>query len=206
MRRQLLPALRILLVFTVVLGVAYPLAVLAVGQLAFADAADGSLIEDASGEVVGSSLLGQSFATEPYFWSRPSASGPLANGTPSTPEAPVDPSDISLASSGGSNLGPTNPDLLDTVADRVDAYRAAHDLAPDAAVPVDAVTSSGSGVDPHISIANARIQAGRVATARGLELAGVLDLVDEHTEARVLGLGEAGVNVLQLNLALDAAE
>lgn len=207
MRRQLFPALRILLAVTVLCGIAYPLAVLGVGQVAFADRADGSLVSDDAGTVIGSSLLGQQFAGPDYFWTRPSASGPLASGAPGTPDAPVDPTDLSLAYSGASNLGPTNPALLDTVEERVLAYREAHGLAPHDPVPVDAVTSSGSGVDPHISIANAELQAARVAAARGLDVADVLALVDDHTDDRSLGvLGEPGVNVLALNLALDQTE
>jgi len=189
---------------TVLCGLAYPLAVLVVGQVLFPDQAEGSLARDGDGTVIGSSLLGQQFAGPTYFWTRPAASGPLASGTPGSPDAPIDPGDLSLAASGGSNLGPTNPTLLDTVADRVEAYRRAHDLGDDTPVPVDAVTASGSGVDPHISIANARLQAPRVARERGLEVAAVLDLVDAHTDDRTLGLlGEPGVDVLSLNLALD---
>jgi K+-transporting ATPase ATPase C chain len=196
-----------ILAVTVLCGVAYPLAVLGVGQLAFGHQADGSLVEDRQGVVVGSSLLGQQFRGPQYFWARPSAAGALASGTAGTDEAPVDPTDLSQASSGGSNLGPTNPDLLSTVADRVVAYREANGLAEDAAVPVDAVTSSGSGVDRHISVANARIQAHRVANERGLDVDDVLTLVDDHTEGRTLGLfGEPGVNVLELNLALDGLQ
>lgn len=203
----MLPALRMLAAITVLCGFAYPLAVLAVGQLAFAHAADGSLVESDSGAVVGSSLLGQQFSDPQYFWPRPSAAGPLASRTPGTEEAPVDPADLSLAYSGGSNLGPTSADLLDTVAERVVAYRHANGLAAGVAVPVDAVTASGSGVDPHISVANARLQAGRVAAERGLDVDEVLALVDDHTDGRVLGVfGEPGVNVLELNLALDEAE
>lgn len=203
MRRQLLPALRALLAMTVLCGILYPLAVLAVGATVFADQAEGSLVTDSNGDVVGSSLLGQQFVGDDWFWTRPSSAGALASGTASTPEAPVDPSDLSLVYSGGSNLGPTNPALLDTVAERVVAYRAAHGLADDVSVPVDAVTSSGSGVDPHISVTNARIQAARVATARGLDAGEVDGLIDEHIDDRALGLlGEAGVNVFELNLAV----
>jgi K+-transporting ATPase ATPase C chain len=190
MRRQLLPAILSMVVFTVLLGFAYPLVVTAIAQVAFNDKADGSLIE-VDGEIVGSELIGQSFTQPGYFWSRPSAAG--ADG-------------YDAAASSGSNLGPTNPDFLATVDERVAAYRAAHGLSDDALVPVDAVTTSGSGLDPHISVANARIQAGRVAEVRGVPVDEVLALVDDNTEGRSLGfLGEDGVNVLRLNLALDEA-
>jgi len=203
MRRQLLPALRLLLVCTVVLGLAYPLAILGVAQVAFKAKADGSLVS-VKGTVVGSSLIGQQFSAPKYFQPRASAAGPLASGTPSTPDAPVDPSSLAQANSGGSNLGPTNDTLLSTVEERAAAYRQANGLAADAQVPVDAVTASGSGVDPHISVANARLQAPRVARERNLSVDQVNQLVDASTVGRTLGvLGEPGVNVLALNLALD---
>lgn len=205
MRRQLLPALRLLLVCTVVLGLAYPFAVLAVAQAAFTVKADGSLVS-VNGTVVGSSLIGQQFSDPKYFQPRASAAGALASGTPSTPDAPVDPTSLAQANSGGSNLGPTNETLLSTVEERAAAYRQANGLDADAQVPVDAVTASGSGVDPHISIANARLQAPRVAQQRSLSVDEVNRLVDAHTDGRALGvLGEPGVNVLALNLALDGA-
>ena len=189
MRRQLLPALRMLAVLTVLTGILYPLAMTGIGQAAFGSKADGSLIRDASGTVVGSSLIGQSFDGERWFHPRPSAAGDGYDAT----------------SSSSSNLGPTNPELLDAVAERVDAYRADNGLAPDATVPVDAVTASGSGLDPQISVANARLQAARVAEARGLTVDRVDALIDAHTHGRSLGfLGEPGVNVLELNLALEA--
>jgi K+-transporting ATPase ATPase C chain len=179
-----------MVVFTVLLGFAYPLVVTAIAQVAFNDEADGSLIE-VDGEIVGSELLGQSFTQPGYFWSRPSAAG--ADG-------------YDAAASSGSNLGPTNPDYLATVSERVAAYRDANALSDDVPVPVDAVTTSGSGLDPHISIANARIQARRVAEARGVAVDEVLVLVEDNTEGQSLGfLGENGVNVLELNLDLDAA-
>jgi potassium-transporting ATPase KdpC subunit len=190
MRRQLLPALTMVLVLTVLTGVAYPLLVTAVAQVGFSDEANGSLVEDADGEVVGSSLIGQRFTEPRYFHPRPSAAG--------------DGYDPTLSS--GSNLGPTNEVLLDSVAERIAAYRDENALGDDVEVPVDAVTASASGLDPHISVANARLQAARVADERGLPLDDVLDLVDEHTSSRDLGfLGERGVNVLALNLALDEA-
>lgn len=203
MRRQLGPALRMVLVLTVICGLAYPLAMTGVAQALFAEKADGSLVE-VDGEVVGSSLLGQTFSTPGYFHTRPSAAGALASGSLVDGE-PVDASDLSAVASGASNQGPNNPDLLQAIEERAAAYRAVHGLADDVAVPVDAVTASSSGVDPHISVANALLQAPRVAAERGLGLEQVRALVDEHTAGRALGfLGEAGVNVLELNLALDA--
>lgn len=203
MRRQLVPALRMVLVLTVICGLAYPLAMTGVAQALFADKADGSLVE-VDGEVVGSSLLGQTFSTPAYFHTRPSNAGALASGSLVDGE-PVDASDLSAVASGASNQGPTNPDLLASIEERTAAYREINGLADDVAVPIDAVTGSNSGVDPHISVANARLQAPRVADERGLTLEAVLALVDEHTRGRSLGfLGEAGVNVLELNLALDA--
>lgn len=204
MRAQLSAALRALLVLTVLTGIVYPLAVLGVAQLAFQDKADGSLVER-DGQVVGSSLLGQAFTGPGYFHSRPSAAGAAASGSLVDGE-PADPTDLSVVASGASNLGPTNDDLLAAVRERVEAYRLENRLPPGAAVPVDAVTSSGSGLDPHISVANAELQAPRVAGARGFPLATVRELVRRHTSGRSLGfLGEKGVNVLELNLSLDAA-
>lgn len=189
MRRQLAPAIVVFLALTLLTGVVYPLAVTAVAQVAFHDEANGSLVER-DGTVVGSRLLGQEFEGDEYFQPRPSAAGAGYDGT----------------ASGPSSLGPTNPTLLDDVRERVAAYRRENGLPTDAVVPVDAVTSSGSGLDPHISPENARLQASRVARSRGISLARVLELVGEHTTGRSLGfLGEPGVNVLELNLALDAA-
>jgi K+-transporting ATPase ATPase C chain len=174
-------------VFTLVCGVAYPLFSTLIGQVAFGEKADGSLIKR-DGVVVGSKLIGQTFVAPEYFHSRPSAAGGGYDGSASS----------------GSNLGPTNPDLLSAVNDRAVAYRDENGLAPDALVPVDAVTASGSGLDPHISIANARLQIPRVASERGLDLAVVSELVDKYTDGRnFLVLGEPGVNVVELNLALD---
>ena len=199
-RQQLLAGLRAVLVLTVLTGVFFPLAVTLVGQLAFEDKADGSLVRQ-DDDVVGSSLLGQSFTQPEYFHGRPSAAGAAASGSEGG-----DPDDPTQIASSASNLGPTNPDFLDRVADAVAAYQDQNGLGEDTRVPVDAVTSSGSGLDPHISVANARLQANRVADERGLDLDTVLALIDDHTDGRALGfLGETGVNVLGLNLALDDA-
>ena len=189
MRRQLVPALLAFVVFTLLVGVLYPLAVTGVAQLTMGDRADGSLVRR-DGAVVGSSLLGQPFDGAEWFHPRPSAAGDGYDG----------------AASSASNLGPTNPDFLSTVEERVDAYRSLNSVPTGTEVPVDSVTASGSGLDPDISPENARIQAPRVAASRGLELAQVLELVEEHTHERTLGfMGEERVNVLALNLALDAA-
>ena len=190
MRRQLLPAIKTLLVFTVLVGLVYPLTMTAVAQGLFPDKANGSLVRDSHGTVVGSALLGQPFSASRYFHPRPSAAGDGYDPT----------------STGASNLGPTNPQLLDQVTQRAESYRQTNGLADTTLVPVDAVTASGSGLDPHISVANAELQAPRVARARGLPLDVVRRLIDEHTDDRSLGfLGEPGVNVLELNLALDGS-
>jgi K+-transporting ATPase ATPase C chain len=200
MRRQLVPALISMVIFTVLLGVGYPLLTTGIAQVAFSDKANGSIVE-AKGKAVGSSLIGQAFvdkdgnALPQYFQSRPSA----ATGADGKTAAGYDPT-LSL----GSNLGPTNPDFLKAVAQRVKDYRELNRLGDDVQVPVDAVTASGSGLDPDISIANARLQAARVATERGLSKSRVLKLIGQHTGGRTLGiLGEKTVNVLELNLALD---
>ena len=188
MRRQLVTGLLMTIALTLVLGIAYPLVVTGVSQVAFNNQADGSFVENAGGKVVGSSLIGQSFTKPEYFHPRPSAAG-----------AGYD----ALASS-ASNLGPSSQKLLAGVRQRVAEYRRQNGLAPRARVPVDAVTASGSGLDPQISVANARIQARRVARARGLPVDQVLRLVAAHTQSRPLGvLGEKAVDVLTLNLALD---
>jgi potassium-transporting ATPase KdpC subunit len=185
--RQLRPAFLSVIVFTLICGVAFPLFSTLIGKVAFGDKADGSLIKR-DGVVVGSKLIGQSFVAPQYFHPRPSAAGAGYDGSASS----------------GSNLGPTSPDLLSAVSDRVAAYREENGLAADALVPVDAVTASGSGLDPHISIANARLQTARVAKTRGLDVAVVTKLVDKYTDGRQLWvLGEPGVNVVELNLALD---
>jgi K+-transporting ATPase ATPase C chain len=176
-------AFLMLLALTGLTGVAYPLAVTGIAQLVFPRQANGSLIAGA-----GSALIGQPFDDSRYFWSRPSATSPFPDNA---------------TASSGSNLGPTNDKLLDAVKGRVEALRAA-DPGNRAEIPVDLVTASASGLDPHISPAAAYYQAGRVARERGLDRGAVERLIREHTEGRWLGLlGEPGVNVLQLNLALD---
>jgi len=185
--RQLRPAIVSMVALTVLLGLAYPLAVLAVNQVAFNDKANGSLVK-VDGKVVGSRLIGQGFASEQYFHPRPSAAGAGYDGQ----------------SSSGSNLGPSNPDYLKSVEERTVTYRKENGLAKDAPVPADAVTASGSGLDPQITIANADLQAPRVAEARSLSLKKVQSLIQDHIDERPLGiLGDPGVNVLELNLALD---
>jgi K+-transporting ATPase ATPase C chain len=186
-RSTLLTAVRALLVFSVLLGIAYPLLVTGIAGLAFRDQANGSLIEQGA-KAVGSTLIAQPFSDPGHFWSRPSATSPK----------PYD-----GGSSSGSNQGPINPALKDAVADRIKALREA-DPGNTAPVPVDLVTASGSGLDPHISPAAAEYQVARVAKARGLPPEKVRALVAQHTEGRTFGvLGELRVNVLALNLALE---
>jgi potassium-transporting ATPase KdpC subunit len=180
-----------LAVFTLVCGLAYPLLVLGVGQVAFPGAAGGSLVER-DGRAVGSRLIGQSFDDDRYFWGRPSAAG----------EDGYDPT-----ASGASNLGPTSKQLADNVAERLDALLRAHPGKTAADVPAELVTASASGLDPHISPAAADFQVERVARARGMDAAAVRRLVRAHTDGRTFGvLGELRVNVLELNLALDAEQ
>ena len=182
-----LPSLRMLAVLTVLTGVVYPLITWGIAQVAFPGAANGSLIAQ-NGKVVGSTLIGQPFDDPKYFWSRPSATSPQPyNG----------------AASSGSNQGPTNPALADAVKDRIKALRDA-DPGNAAAVPADLVTASGSGLDPEISLAAAEYQLARVAKARGMQADAVRALVNQNTTGRTFGvLGEARVNVVNLNLALD---
>jgi K+-transporting ATPase ATPase C chain len=183
-------------ILTVFLGLAYPLAITGVAQAAFPYQANGSLIRVASGAVVGSELIGQEFTSPGYFWGRPSATIDADSG---------DARPYNAANSTASNLAPTNQKLIDAVAERTATYREANGLAPDAMVPVDAVTSSGSGLDPHITPTNAFLQAGRVAQARGVSPGEVSELIEQHVEGRALGfIGEPRINVLKLNLALDA--
>jgi K+-transporting ATPase ATPase C chain len=167
----------------------YPLVVFGIGQTLFHNQANGSLLVDKDGTIHGSRLLGQQFKSDKYFQSRPSAAG---NGYDAT-------------SSGGSNLGPTSSNLVSTITQRISDYRTQNNLDTNTPVPADAVTASGSGLDPHISVRNAELQAPRVAKARNLPVEKVLTLVRANTDATSLGiLGEPGVNVLPLNLALDA--
>ena len=185
--RQLRPALLMLVLMTVITGVAYPLAVTGVAQAAFHRKANGSLVK-VNGKIVGSALIGQTFADAKYVHSRPSAAGEGYDGT----------------SSSGSNLGPANPALLGAVKQRVTDYRKENSLSVDVQVPADAVTASGSGLDPQISVANARLQAARVAKARGLSADIIAKTIAANTAGRPLGvLGDPGVNVLLLNRALD---
>lgn len=182
-------SIRALIVFTVVTGAAYPLIVTGIAQLAFKRQANGSLVTQDQ-KVVGSSLIGQPFSDPKYFWGRPSGTSPQP---------------YNAASSSGTNQGPTNPALKEAVEGRVKALRDAGGDAS-ASVPVDLVTGSGSGLDPHISPAAAEYQLARVAKARNLPEDKVRALIEQHTEGRQLGiLGEPRVNVLELNLALDAA-
>lgn len=168
---------------------AYPVAVWAIGQVVFSSQASGSLIVTKDGAKAGTSLLGQGFTASNYFHPRPSAAG--AAGYDAT-------------HSGGSNLGPTSRTLIENVKQRIEDYRKENSLAPYVLIPADAVTTSASGLDPHISPANARLQAARVARERGLSLDQVSRLVEQYTDAPSLGIfGDPGVNVLKLNLALD---
>ena len=192
--KQFFSHIRGAVVSTLVLAVVccglYPLIVFGISQLLFRDQANGSLITGANGSVRGSKLLGQAFSDAKYFHPRPSAAG---NGYDAT-------------SSGGSNLGPTSRKLNDAIKDRVAAYRKENGLSENDSLPADAVTASGSGLDPQISLRNAELQTPRIAKARGLSEQKVRELIQENTDGRDLGvLGEPGVNVLNLNLALDAS-
>ncbi len=190
MLKELKPAFVMLLGLTALTGVAYPLLVTGIAQGVFPDAANGSLIEQ-NGKVVGSALIGQPFSDPKYFWGRPSATGPVP---------------YNAAASSGSNQGPLNPALEDAVKARIAALKAA-DPGQTAPIPVDLVTASASGLDPHISPAAAAWQAPRIARMRGLSIDSVRGLVEKHTEGRQFGvLGETRVNVLQLNLALGAEQ
>jgi K+-transporting ATPase ATPase C chain len=194
MRRQLLTGLRMTIVLIILVGLVYPLAMTGIAQALMRNKANGSFVSE-NGKVVGSGLIGQNFTLKNgdpdprYFQPRPSSAG----------------YGYDAMASAGSNLGPSNPDLFAAVKDRVAAYRKLNGLSPSASVPVDAVTSSASGLDPAISVANARLQVERVARARSLPETQVLALVAKHTQGRQLGiLGEKTVNVLELNLSLDA--
>jgi len=184
-RAQVWAAIKVFLAFTLLVGIGYPLVVTGIAQLAFPHEADGSLIEQ-HGTVVGSSLIGQQFTGDRWFQPRPSAAR------------------YDAQASGGTNLGPTNPALLEEVQQRVAKYRKDNGLRAGEAVPVDAVTASGSGLDPHISKLNAQYQARRVAQARHLSTHALQQLIADNTDDASLGfLGEPGVNVLELNLALQ---
>jgi len=188
MLSYLKPAAVMLLLLTLLTGVIYPALVTVVAQVFFADQANGSLIKDQQGQPIGSALIGQSFNDPKYFWGRPSATGPYANNA---------------AASSGSNLGPTNPALVEAVAARVQALKTA-DPGNKAAVPVDLVTASGSGLDPHISPAAVEYQINRLSKTRHLDPNKLRDLVTQMTEARQWQLfGEPRVNVLLLNKKLD---
>jgi len=187
MLKELKPALLMLALLTVLTGALYPALVTGLAQTVFPHQANGSLIEQ-DGKVVGSELIGQPFSDPKHFWGRPSATGPIPDNA---------------GASTGSNLGPLNPALEETVKSRIDALKAS-DPTQTAPIPVDLVTASGSGLDPHISPAAARWQAPRIARLRGLNEAGVMQLIEAHTQGRQFGLlGEPRVNVLTLNLALD---
>lgn len=195
------PALVSAAFFMVVTGIAYPLATTGLAKLLFPRQAEGSLVI-ANGQVVGSSVIGQYFSKPEYFHSRPSVT---SGADPADPSKTID-QPYNAASSAASNQGVTSKKLLDAVADRTQAYREENGLAPDTPVPVDAVTASGSGLDPHISVANARLQAARVATARGVSTEKVQELIDQNTSGPQFAiLGDPRVNVLELNLALDEA-
>lgn len=188
MKAQFRPALILLLIFTVLAGLVYPLVVTGISQLIFPKQSNGSLITQ-NGQVVGSALIGQQFSDPKYFWGRLSATSP---------------NPYNAAASSGSNYGPTNPALMREVKARITALQAA-DPGNTQPIPVDLVTSSGSGLDPHISVAAALYQLPRVARLRGLSETAVHQLVDKYTTGRTLGfLGEPRVNVLELNLALEA--
>ncbi len=188
MGKLLRQSIVMLLLMTVITGIAYPLLATGLAQVMFPGQANGSLIEK-NGKPVGSALIGQSFTDARYFWGRPSATSPNPNNS---------------ASSSGSNTGPSNPALIDTIKQRIDALHAV-DPGNTAPVPVDLITASGSGLDPEISPAAAQYQVSRVAQARKLSVSQVQALVAEYTSGRTLGiLGEPRVNVLKLNLALDA--
>ena len=181
------PAFVLFTALTLICGVLYPYAVTGIGQLAFAEQAEGSLVQR-DGQAVGSMLIGQAFTSPKYFWGRPSATGPMPNNA---------------TASSGSNLGPTNPALTDAVKGRIEALKAA-DPGNTAPVPVDLVTASASGLDPEISIAAAYYQASRIARERKLTVDEIRSLIDKHSTLQYFGFfGEPRVNVLALNLALD---
>ena len=186
--RQLVPAFVAIVVLSLLTGLVYPMVITAVAQVGLSDKANGSVVS-VNGQPVGSSLIGQNFVSAKYFHSRPSSAGTGYDGV----------------NSGASNLGPTNETLIGAIRQRVMDYRKENGLSDVQLVPVDAVTGSASGLDPDISIANARLQARRVAVSRGIAPAQVLALIQRHIDDRPLSiLGDSGVNVLALNIALDS--
>jgi len=186
---SLKPAVICMALLTVLLGIVYPLFMFGVGQVIFHKQANGSLFYYANGEVIGSKLIAQGFSKSEYFHPRASSAGDKG---------------YDAANSSGSNLGPTSQKLSDALHQRASAYRSENSISADTPVPAEAVTTSGSGLDPHISVANALLQAGRVASARGMDEGEVHHLIHQYTEGRTLGIfGEPRVNVLRLNLALD---
>jgi len=190
MKTLVRPAVTLFVLLSVITGLLYPLLVTGLAKAMFPRQAAGSLLRDAQGQVIGSSLIGQNFSDPKYFWGRPSATSPMP---------------YNAANSGGSNQGPLNPALIDAVKGRIEALKAAdpNNAAP---IPVDLVTASASGLDPHISVAAALYQSGRVARVRGLSEDAMRKLIADHTEGKLLGvIGEPRVNVLELNLALDRA-
>jgi K+-transporting ATPase ATPase C chain len=183
------PAIILFLILSVITGIIYPAVVTGLAQLLFPNQANGSLMADSRGKTTGSRLIGQPFSSPGHFWGRPSATGPFP---------------YNAGASSGSNLGPTNPALVDTVNSRIQALKA---VDPDnkMPIPVDLITASGSGLDPHISPAAAEYQVNRIAKTRNIDPAKLRELIQAHTEARQWGLfGEPRINVLTLNLALDA--
>jgi K+-transporting ATPase ATPase C chain len=186
---QMRPAIMMVVLVTLLTGLAYPLAVTGIAQVVFPGASDGNLMTDANGNLIGSSIIGQNFTDPKYFWPRPSTAG----------------DGYDAANSGGSNLGPTSEKLRELAQQRAAALRQASGLPADAEVPAELVTASASGLDPNISPDGARFQAPRVAKARGMSEAAMFQLIDDHTDGRTLGfMGEPKVNVLELNMALDA--
>ena len=198
MLRQIRPAIMMIIVMTVITGLIYPLGMTGLAQLIFPDQANGSLLKKDDGTVIGSSLIGQNFTDDKYFHGRPSATTDTdPNDSTKTVPAPYN-----AANSGGSNLGPTSQPLIDRVKDDAEKLKAENPSAP---IPVDLVTTSASGLDPDITPAAALFQVPRIAKARGLPEAKVRDLVTQYVEGRFLGvIGEPHVNVLRLNMALDA--
>lgn len=186
MNKIYVQSIKAICVFTLITGVIYPLVLTAIGQFVFPHQANGSLIVQ-NGQIMGSELIGQTFTDPKYFWGRPSATTPFYNG----------------AASSGSNWGPLHPNLAKNIQEKIEALRR-YDPASSGLIPIDLVTASGSGLDPHISPASARYQINRIAHVRETDPKILSDLIDRHLEGRQLGiLGEPRINVLQLNLALD---